>query len=175
MTDSSQALKCLSTNAFIDEIGFVLPPASMRRVLQLSPEVRHLATAFRYGQVTEAETREFVSRLIKNYRPGQVFPFDITLAALAVAVEHWSHPFAEEYLLDLARVQRSEFRCSFRVARECLKARYALPRTQIRTARYPQETGSRSKNLQAIRVMTPKHPVGKGKVQWMRYPEKSNA
>ena len=135
---NSPLLRQLATDDFADGIGFVLPPAPLRRVLQQSPEVRRLGAALRYGQVTGEDIREFVDRLLSEYRPGELFRYDLTLAALAVAMEHWSSSFAEDYLIDLARIQRLEFRASFRVARESLKARFAFPRTRLETSRYPR-------------------------------------
>jgi len=172
----SPILRYLGTDEFSDGIGFVLPPAPLRRALQSSSHVRALESALRYGQVTDAEVQQFVSKLLMDLRPGEVFRHDITLAALAVAMEHWHHPFAEDYLLDLARVQRSEFRCSFRVARECLKARYAFPRTQVRTTRYPQGTADRSTVPANIRAMPlPHRSEREEKVPWARYLEVAHA
>ena len=45
-------------------------------------------------------------------------------------------PFAEEYLHDLARLKRTELNNCIRVARECLKARYDLPKNELRTSQY---------------------------------------
>jgi hypothetical protein len=172
----SPLLSHLSTDPFNDEIGFVLPPVPMRRVLQRSPAVRALEAALRYGLIAETELRGFVSELMRAFRPGEVFQHDVALAALAVAMEHWHNRFAEEYLLDLARVQRSEFRCSFRVARECLKARYAFPRTEVRTARYPQGVKGRVAAPRLIRAMPPSpQPVHEGVVRWVRYSEVAHA
>jgi hypothetical protein len=169
-------LQVLGTDEFSDGIGFVLPPAPMRRVLQTDPRVRALESALRYHQVREAELREFVGCLLSEFRPGDSFRYDIALAALAVAMQHWRHPVAEEYLLDLARVDRPEFRCSFRVARECLKARYAFPRTQVRISRYPRSVGGRCMANRNLRPM----PLARlspraEKVHWVRYSEVDNA
>jgi hypothetical protein len=165
----------LSTDEFSDSIGFVLPPAPLRRVLQDSPDVQRLERALRYGQVTSQEISEFVEQILKEFRRGELFRHDIALAALAVAMEHWNNPFAEDFLIDLARTQRPEFRASFRIARESLKARYAFPKTQVKTARYPQ--GGAVRATSRIRVM---YRVGHGKRNrltpwWKRYPEASNA
>lgn len=137
MTSNPQLLQ-LTTPEFADSIGFALPPAPFRRVLQRSQYVRGLATSLQYGQIEESEIRSFVSELLARYKQGELFEFDVALAAVAVAMEHWTDSFADEFLIDLARIGRSEFRASFRVARECLKARYSFPKTQVRTARYPQ-------------------------------------
>lgn len=116
-------LQPLTTQTFVDSIGFTLPPVPMCRVLQRSAEVRRLKMALRIGQITDREIREFVGQLLRQYLSGQAFRHDFALAALAVALEHWDHRLAKEYLLDLARLERGEFAVSFRVARECLNRR----------------------------------------------------
>ena len=133
--------------------------------------------ALRYGQITGKDVHEFVDHLLSEFRPGELFRYDITLAALAVAMEHWSNSFAEDYLIDLARIQRPEFRASFRIARESLKARYAFPRTQVKTSRYPQGEDAPIVLPGIIRVM-PLNRSNKRKAfshRSKRYPEVSHA
>jgi hypothetical protein len=169
---TSPLLLRLGTDEFNDDIGFVLPPVAMRRKLRRSPAVSDVNTALRYFQITIAEVRDFVSSLLMDFRPGEVFQHDIALAALAVAMEDWPNPFAEEYLLDLARVCRSEFRSSFRVARECLKARYEFPRTQVKTSRYPQRTATEKPVPRTLRVMCfAQRSESVTLVRWVRYLE----
>lgn len=169
---SEVLLNHLLTDEFTDSIGFILPPAPLRRVLQRSVDVRQLGASVRYGQTTEKDIREFVSKLLAEFRPGELFRHDIVLAALAVAMEHWGSAFAEEFLIDLARVQRPEFRVSFRIARECLKARFAYPRMQVRIARYPQSEHS-STIRHDIRLMSCARQSEHGGFAFhrVRYPE----
>ena len=127
---TSPLLDRLASDEFTDAVGFVLPPAPLRRALQLSEDVRQLAAELRLDQVSKVDVREFVGRLLAVFRPGELFRHDVALAALAVAMESWPDSFAEEFLLDLARVHRPEFRASYRIARECLEARYASPKTK---------------------------------------------
>ena len=174
---NSTLLRQLATDEFADSIGFVLPPVPLRRVLQQSPEVRRLGAALRYGQVTGEAVRAFVDQLLSEYRPGELFRYDLTLAALAVAMEHWTNSVAEEYLIDLARIRRPEFRASFRVARESLKARYALPRTQLKTSRYPRaESGTVAPAgiLRAVPRRRTSEPKTGGR-RWPRFSEASHA
>lgn len=176
MTAVSRELSRLASKEFLDEIGFVLPSVPMHRLLRSRPEVQVLKTSLKLGRISEKEVRLFVSGLLRTFEPGCVFAYDMTLAAIAAAMEHWSHSFAEEYLLDLARVLRNELRCSCRVARECLKARFALPVTQVNTARYPQGESISKKVFQGLRAVTPsKCQHYHGNVQWSRYQEVANA
>lgn len=153
---SSILLQRLTTDEFADSIGFVLPPAPLRRVLQHSPVVQQVSTALRYGQITGEDVRNFVGQLLLEFRQGELFRHDIVLAALAVAMDHWRNSFAEEYLIDLARIQRPEFRASTRIARECLKARYAFPKTHVRDSRYPR--GGSAPNIPR-RIMSQMAPL----------------
>lgn len=150
---NSPLLNRLVSDEFTDSVGFVLPPGPLRRMLQLSADVRSLAAALRFGQVTKEDVREFVERLLRDFRPGELFRHDVALAAVAVALEHWSSSFAEDYLLDLARVERPEFRASFRVARECLKARAAFPRTQVKMARFGEKLATPNRPPEMLRLL----------------------
>src|SRR5579864_7034438 len=98
-------LRRLETEGFQDSVGFLLPAPALRRVLQHSQDVRNLTNGIRFGEIDEREIRAFVSGLMYHFRHGELFRHNLALAALAVAVEHWRGPFAEEYLLDLVRVQ----------------------------------------------------------------------
>ena len=167
----------LTTEDFADSIGFVLPPAPLRRVLQHSTDIRRLETALRYGEITEKDVREFVNQCLLDFRRGELFRHDISLAGLAVAMEHWKSSFAEEYLIDLARVRRPEFRSSFRIARECLKARFAFPRTQIRNSPYPRGQAAPIVPLQNFRAMpcVTRARLDAIGIQWVRYSEVTHA
>src|SRR5258707_12557976 len=100
---SLSLLSRLTTDEFADTIGFILPPAPFRRVLQQSADTRRLAAALRYREITVDQIRSYVGQLLKEFRQDELFRHDVVFAALAVAMEHWNNPFAEDYLLDLAR------------------------------------------------------------------------
>jgi hypothetical protein len=91
----------------------------------------------RRGQVSDAMLREFVAEMMADFERGRQLPADVTLAALATALESSNADFAEEYLCDLARLQLAEMPMSIRVARECLKVRCGLPKNEIRRFTYP--------------------------------------
>ena len=127
----------LRQDSFVESVGFLLPPAPLRRALQRIPVVQLVHSAVRRGQITERMVREFSASLAAEYQPGKLLPGDLAMAALAVAMESSQQDFAEEYLCDLARLQLTELPNAIRVARECLKARCTLPKTQIRIFDYP--------------------------------------
>jgi len=140
---TSLLLLRLLTEEFHDSIGVLLPPAALRRQLVNSSDVRALATGIRFGEVTADETREFVGMIMKEFRPGEYFHNNLALAALAVAMETWSSEFVEEYLLDLARLTAPELNISARIARECIKKRFALPKNDLRVLHYPRRIAPR--------------------------------
>jgi hypothetical protein len=123
--------------SFDDTIEVVPPPAPLRRLLQRSPLVKEIADAARAGQITEAMIREFASSIFANFEKGRQHRHDLALAGVAVALETVQRDFAEEFLHDLARLSCSELGNSIRVARECLKARLALPKTVMRKYEFP--------------------------------------
>lgn len=173
-----QSLLCpLTTDEFNDRVGFILPPAPFRRVLQQTPEVRRLEVALRFGQVTATMVRAFTDQLLSAFRSGEAFPHDVALAAIAVALEHWNDAFAEEYLIDLARINRPEFRIATRIARECLKARFSFPRTQVKTFVYPRGQSATHALTGGFRVMS--HVTAAASetfnIRWLRYCEAIHA
>jgi hypothetical protein len=175
----SPLLHVLTTDDFTDGVGVVLPPSPLRHVLQRAPHVRRIGAALRYGQITEQDIRVFVAQLLREFKPGELFRHDIALAALAVAMEHCGDRFAEEYLIDLARVERPEFRAAYRVARECLKARYAFPQTQVRMARYPSGAKTSTSGHHRIRALRIQQYQGQTltmrQIRSTRYTEASHA
>jgi hypothetical protein len=153
----SPLLEYLLTDDFGDAVGFALPPAALRLVLHRQRPVRDIAAALRHGQVKEAEIRNFASALATEFHNGVPLRGDLALAAIAVVLEHWPTDFAEEYLCHLARLQLPEMGTSLRVARECLKNRYVLPRNQVRTDRYQKGRVLQSRRcfVAAYRKTTP--------------------
>jgi hypothetical protein len=119
----SPLLEQLTKDDFHISIGFIHAPASVRRALLRSNDVRWVAMALRYGLITEEMIREFTSRVMGEFAKGQRLPNDLALAALAVVLERRPTSFAEEYLLDLARLNLAEMVVSIAIARECLSNR----------------------------------------------------
>jgi len=86
-------------------------------MLASSAEVRDLRQSLRTEEVSDEEVRQFANTLLHEFRPGVLFPYDIVLAAIAVALGNWRTPFATEYISDLARLRSAEFRRAIAVAR----------------------------------------------------------
>lgn len=112
-------------------------------LLSHSPEVRELRAALGTGEILESEIREFTAALLGDFRPGVLFAHDIILAAFAVALSReWNTPFAEEYIIDLAKLKNPEFRRSVPVARLAARRLYGTTDTLSRSFRATASLGA---------------------------------
>jgi hypothetical protein len=134
----SPLLERLKSNEFEVAIGFLHTPASVRKALLNSLDIRRLALAFRCGEVTDEMIREFVSSIVGGFSKGRRLPNDLALAALAVVLEIRPTKFAEEYLHDLSRLRLAEMKISTHVACECLRNRYLVPKHESRSFGFPR-------------------------------------
>ena len=139
-------LKFLLSDEFSDSVGFILPPAPLRLLLEKSRVVRNIERALRHRELTEAEIRDFAASLSREFKPGEALPGDLALAALAVALERLPADYAEEFIRDLARLRMAEMPTSTRVARECLRQRREFPKNEVRVSRYPSPPKQAKKN-----------------------------
>jgi hypothetical protein len=116
-------LSDLTSDDFVVAAGMFAAPNALRRFLLRRPEIADIRNGLRDGAITEATIRDFVATLMKDFQPGKRFENELALAALAVALEKRPTDFAEEFLLDLAKLKLAEIPLCIRVARECLKQR----------------------------------------------------
>ena len=117
---ASKVLADLTSDAFLVSLGVISSAEGLKRHLQQSEYVKAVARALSSGEVSEQRIRQFVSELMRSFKPGDQFFYDPVLAALAVVMQNRYTPFADEYLLDLARVGRIvEFPFSSKVAQLC--------------------------------------------------------
>ena len=101
-------------------LGTISSAEGLKRHLQQSEYVKNVGKALTSGETSEERIRQFVSALMQSFKPGEQFLYDPALAALAVVMQNRYTPFADEYLLDLARIGRIvEFPFSPRVAQLC--------------------------------------------------------
>jgi len=107
---------------------------SLFTVLEESPAVVALRAALGSGEVSELEIRKFTATLLRDFRSGELFEHDLILAALATTLsKNWNTPFAEEYIIDLAKLKSPEFRRSTAVARIAAKRLFDSTDTISRT------------------------------------------
>lgn len=151
-------LAALASDEFVIEIGFLLPPVALRRRLGRSRAVGEVARAVREGAITEAEVRAFTDSVAAEFRPGFLLPGELTLAAVAVALECCPQEFAEHYLCNLAQLRLSELGTAVRVARECLTARHVRPKNEVRQFTFPDRP---RRAVPQSRTVPPRPGVGR--------------
>jgi hypothetical protein len=127
----ASSLASLASEEFFDRVGTHSSAESLRRYLKRSPRVRELTSSLGKGELTEDDIRHFVSKLLSEFRTGEAFAFEITLAAIAVSLESRNSPFVEEYLIDLARTKVAELAMCRRVAALSAKAWASLPKFKV--------------------------------------------
>src|SRR5690242_14745369 len=93
---------------------------ALRQFLAMRPVVRAVYGALVSGTLTDQNLRSFVEELLKDFRPRVLFPHDLTLASLAVALADRHTSFTEEYLRGLASLKAAEMPYAPRVAEDVL-------------------------------------------------------
>jgi hypothetical protein len=113
----------LATEAFDLEVGPLLPTVALHARLANMQEVQELQVELAQGSLGDEDIATFVSGLTSSFRPGERFDRELTLAALAVALERRGTEFAKEYLDLLACLPLREVRTAARIAAECRRRR----------------------------------------------------
>jgi len=126
---AANALEALISREFTDSLGACPTPQGLWRCLQRSKHVKDVRDSLARGEITEEGLRRFVDSLQLDFRRGTQFVHEHVLAAIAVALESRRTRFAEDFLLDLARLKKiSELDMAPRVAGLCLSEQMKLPR-----------------------------------------------
>jgi hypothetical protein len=112
-----RSLSDLTDDSFVIDYSVISSPPALHRALRASKQVEHLRIALGRGELTEKSLRDSVATLLRDLEYGKKFPHDLALATIAVALETRPTAFAEEYVLDLARLDLAEFPMAIRVAR----------------------------------------------------------
>lgn len=121
------ALENLKSDQFVMEFGLIGNPVALHSALKSSAYVKEILTALSTGEIDDETIRGFVSVSLRDLKPGELFAYDLTLAAIAVAVESRATALADEYLLILAALKRPELPLAIRVARIALRAQSKVP------------------------------------------------
>lgn len=125
---SDSVLENIASDEFAESLGTHSTAASLRRSLLRSRQVRELRESLVRGSIAEEEIRRFVAQLLKSFKPGEAFAHELSLAAIAVAIESRNSKFSEDYLIDLARTKVVELATCRRVAALCAQVWAKLPR-----------------------------------------------
>lgn len=83
--------------------------------------------------IDESSVTRFVAELLNSFERGAPFRHDLTLAALAVAVESTFSPQVDLFLDRLARLHITEIPMASRIARLVLKSRRAEPSLTVKS------------------------------------------
>jgi len=127
-------LQKLLSDDFYTGVGVMSSTRALRRCLYQSETVDELRRAIAGGIITENAIENFVNQLMKDFDRGKQFPHELPLAAIAVAIEDRKTKFTEDFLLDLARLNKiTEMSISPKVAGASLKRWYRIPRVSIST------------------------------------------
>lgn len=129
-------LALLIADDFIASVGVISSARGVRRHLYKSRFVGCVRSAIEGGIVSEDDIDAFVNDLMDEFSRGVRFPHELALAALSVILETRKTKFAEDFLLDLARLNITEMTFSPQVARESLRLWYSLPRYKSRVSKY---------------------------------------
>lgn len=136
-----RVLESLKTDEFAFRFSFISNPIAVHRTLQRSEDVENLRLALRNGEITEETLRAFSGTLLRELEHGKRFLHELAIAAIAVALETRPTPFAEEYTLDLARLDLAEMPIAIRVARKACQERLKLPANITKLFTLPNEEG----------------------------------
>ena len=150
----TNVLQNLVSDEFIASAGVVTSARSLRRHLTKSTFVDDLRSALRGGSISENDVREFVHSLMGSFERSVRFPFELALAALAIVLETRKTEFAEEFLLDLARLNISEMEFAPTVARESLRVWSRLPWYEEKSRQFRKPLQSQISTSSRWRIRT---------------------
>lgn len=132
-------LENLKSDEFACRFSFISNPRAVHRALQRSEDVKKLRSALGSGEVTERSLREFCADLLRDLKYGSRFPHEFAIAAMAVAIENWPTPFADEFITDLGKLELRELPIAIRVAREARREFLRLPGNKTKMVAFAGE------------------------------------
>jgi hypothetical protein len=146
-------LQKLLSDDFYMGVGVISSARALRRCLYQSETVDELRRAIAGGVITENAIEDFVNQLMKDFERGKRFPHELPLAAIAVAIEDRKTKFTEDYLLDLARLNKiTEMSISPEVAGASLKRWYLIPRVSVSTPLTRSTAQDRERHVEVNRI-----------------------
>lgn len=109
---------CLNMKFSLDPILHMIGTTeALYRALSKSKEVNELRLSIDAGTTTEAEIRDTAIGWLEHFKLGELLPYDLELAGLAVALEHNQSLFADAFITALANLRLAEIPSAVRVAR----------------------------------------------------------
>jgi len=120
----------LTSDNFIVEYTVIGTADALRRALSMSPEIAQLRQQLGQSEISPSEIEELVSELMTHFKQGETFIYDISLAAIAVGLERDQSDTCGRLSQELASLRCAEMPMAIRVARQCLRARFAETKTE---------------------------------------------
>ena len=97
-------------------------PRALHTALMRNRHISELTERLDKGEVSYVELQHFVDELLEAGRPHKDFPYQVALAAIAVAVQDRFRPdFSDRFVRGLAAVRGSRFAMASGVARICIE------------------------------------------------------
>ena len=112
-----KSLKKLQSDEFVLQCGFVASHKALHTALGRSSAVQEARTDMANGLLSEDDLELAVDAMLKDFDRGNLFPHDLTFAALAVVLETWYSEFAERFVFGLADLGIREMPMAIGVAK----------------------------------------------------------
>lgn len=123
MIPTPKTLRALTTRRFRDAAFGVGTAGALRAFLRQRPEIAAVRGAIAEGALSDREIRDFVGRVLHEFRRGRRLVGDHALSALSVALETVPTGIADEYLMPLSRLRIAELSFAPRVCELVLRER----------------------------------------------------
>ena len=121
MNPLPRQLEILSSDEFLSRFAQIGTIEGLYSALRRSGEVRSLSTAIREESIGESEVDRFVRSLLREFKHGEQFPYQLSLAAIAVACIGISKEFSRKFVSYLASLRSVELLVASQVAEHCLQ------------------------------------------------------
>lgn len=113
----------LMSDNFIIEYMVYGTADALRNALHRSSEVAQLRSYLERGEITPKEVEDLVSEMIRQFKPGEKYVYDVSLAAVVVGIENDRREITSRLICDLSMLRCPEMPMSIRVARIALRSR----------------------------------------------------
>lgn len=117
----SRQLETLSSDAFVLRFSQIGTVEGIYAAIRRSREVRSLHAALREEMVTEAHIDVYVRSLLQSFVPGEQFPYQLSIAAIAVACVGINKAFARDFVAYLANLRTTEMYLATQIADQALQ------------------------------------------------------
>lgn len=109
-------LNKLKSDEFLVSFGVVCPGKSFIKALEKSSLVQDIKNGIISGQITESDIEQFINKTDEEFVRGQAFAYDISYAALAVALIDQRLKIGDQFIIELASLRITEIQIATIVA-----------------------------------------------------------